>query len=180
MNEYEGNWISTLHVPHFHFLSPAPEEIDIRDIAHALAMTCRYGGHCNRFYSVAEHSVRMSYLVDERSRLSALLHDAEEAYLPDIPRPIKNRMPEAKEIYLALEEAILSKFDAFGADWKLIKEMDNRLLLTEAEKLGVYNKEWVELGELVETPLPLGWSWQEAEEKYLRRFEELYGRASTI
>ena len=180
MNEYEGNWISTLHVPYFHFLNPAPEEIDIRDIAHALALTCRYGGHCSKFYSVAEHSVRMSYLVEDRSRLAALLHDAEEAYLPDIPRPIKNRMPEAKELYIALEEAILTKFDAFGADWNQIKDMDNRLLMVEAKHLGVYNKEWAELGKEVYTPPPFGWSWQEAEEKYLRRFKELYERASVI
>lgn len=72
------------------------EEIDMLDISHALAHKCRYQGHCPKFYSVAEHSVEVSYWLarqgfDAMTQLCGLLHDAAETYLPDIPGPIKGR-----------------------------------------------------------------------------------------
>lgn len=72
------------------------EDIDIEDIAHALAHTCRFNGHTRRFYSVAEHSLYVYAACEMESiqtKLYALLHDAGEAYLPDIPSPIKHRFP---------------------------------------------------------------------------------------
>jgi hypothetical protein len=77
--------------------------ISIKDIAHALSLNCRYNGHCKQFYSVAEHCVLMSENVPSEFALDALLHDAAEAYLTDIPGPFKHLIKGFKE----LEEKVL-------------------------------------------------------------------------
>lgn len=69
---------------------PKIEDINIYDIAHALSNECRYAGHCSKFYSVAEHSVIISKLCSEENALTGLLHDGSEAYVKDLPRPIKH------------------------------------------------------------------------------------------
>jgi hypothetical protein len=70
-------------------MDPRPEDVSILDIAHALSNQCRFSGHTHEFYSVAEHSVRVSLIVPEPHELWGLLHDAAEAYLIDWPRPLK-------------------------------------------------------------------------------------------
>lgn len=156
MSEYEQHWISTPLVPKFYFLEPREEDIHIEDIAHALSMTCRFGGHCDRFYSVAEHSILLAWrlsaigTVKAITLLAALLHDAEEAYLPDIPAPIKQHMPEAHKIYEKLNAAIIHKFDVEEAEWKLIKMYDRKMAVAEAKLLGIWNTEWADTGEPLE------------------------------
>ena len=89
-----GDWMQTYTGVRFYPMDPRPEELDIRDIAHALSLICRYGGHVDRFYSVAEHCVLMSQCVPEEHALWALLHDASEAYVGDMVRPLKRQLPE--------------------------------------------------------------------------------------
>src|SRR6266496_1501995 len=72
-------------------LNPDPDDIQIEDIAHALSNQCRFSGHCKQFYSVAEHSCRVSDLCSYEHQLGGLLHDGTEAYLSDIARPIKQQ-----------------------------------------------------------------------------------------
>jgi hypothetical protein len=84
-----GDWMQTFTGRAFYPLDPRPEDIDPVDIAHALSLICRYGGHSSRFYSVAEHCVLMSHAVAPEHALWALLHDATEAYLGDMIRPLK-------------------------------------------------------------------------------------------
>ena len=79
MNKIEP-WIQTYSGKKFWLDPPMWDQIDIIDIAHALSMTCRYGGHSKFFYSVAQHCCLMSRLVPKRLALAALLHDAVEAY----------------------------------------------------------------------------------------------------
>lgn len=105
-------WIQTFTGRAFWPLNPRPEDVDLVDIAHALAMKCRYSGHCKRFYSVAEHSVLVSRMVDPQHALAALLHDAGEAYLPDVPRPIKPKLTGFKEIEERVDTVIARKFGA--------------------------------------------------------------------
>ena len=74
-----------------------PGDVSLHDIAHSLSMSCRYGGHCREFYSVAEHSVILAELIleqygDTRLAYNALMHDATEAYVCDLPRPIKYKL----------------------------------------------------------------------------------------
>ena len=99
-------WIQTHLGIQFIVLEPRFENIHIGDIAHALSMNCRFNGHCKDFYSVAEHSVHVSRILDDDPNLAlwGLLHDASEAYITDLPRPVKNAMPQFEEI----EERYLS------------------------------------------------------------------------
>lgn len=147
MDEYGGSWITTYTGKKFHFLDPQPEEIDIEDIAHALSLTCRFGGQCREFYSVAEHSVRVADIVPEELKPLALLHDASEAYMPDLPRPIKYSLPD----FISMERVILiAIWDKFGVknwfdNYDRIKERDNILLATEARDLMTNMDDWATL-----------------------------------
>lgn len=117
-------------------LDPRPEEVDIFDIAHALAMTCRYGGHTSRFYSVAEHSVLVARFAPGGQKLAALLHDAAEAYFGDVIRPLKKHI-RVGPVERRLESAIADRFGLtlFDMHAPEIKLIDNRILLDERDEL---------------------------------------------
>lgn len=119
----------------FYFLDPQDDQIDIADIAYALANQCRYNGHCSRFYSVAEHSVLVASLVDDEYKLSALLHDAAEAFLSDIPSPVKQFMPEYKKLERGVMDAIAKKFNITEHEGAEVKLADRQQLCTEAYNL---------------------------------------------
>jgi len=139
-------WVETYTGKRFHLLDPQPDEIDIIDIAHALSQQCRYTGHTRRFYSVAEHSVHVSLLVSAPSRLVGLLHDASEAYVSDISRPVKMLTPVGPPYY-EVEERIMRAIAAkFRFPWpppKEVKGADNIMLLTEKDQL-MTNLSWDE------------------------------------
>ncbi len=107
-------WIQTFTGRQFFPLAPRVEDIDIIDIAHALAMKCRYTGHTKRFYSVAEHSCLVAYALPDEFKLWGLMHDAAEAYLPDVVRPIKHMLTGFAEIEARVERAIFDKFGLVG------------------------------------------------------------------
>ncbi len=133
-------WIETYSGKKFYFLDPTPDMVDIEDIAHSLSNQCRFAGHVSKFYSVAEHSINVCNLVqratrDDRLSLAALLHDASEAYLIDIPSPIKQHLPGYKDIELRVMAAVGYKF---GFDWppsEVIHDADQAQLKTEAKWL---------------------------------------------
>lgn len=108
---------------------PTQEMICIEDIAHALSMQCRFGGHLPQFYSVAQHSVECS----KRTNFSfeALMHDASEAYLLDIPRPIKLRLANYKEIEDRLMASIAMKFQFQWPLRNAVKRVDEIMLQLE-------------------------------------------------
>lgn len=140
-----GDWIQTYTGRRFWPMSPLPEDVDIEDIAHALSMLCRYNGHCSRFYSVAEHSAlvaqRMSLTrlgEDDRELvLAALLHDASEAYLADVPRPVKPYLSGYHDYELAVQQAVYAAFGLQdpGVYEPLVKPIDGRILIDEAMAL---------------------------------------------
>lgn len=178
MNEYDGHWIATSKVKHFYFLDPKPEDILIEDIAHALSLQCRFGGHTAKFYSVAEHSVRVAnelYVLGLGwiYALAGLFHDAEEAYLPDIPRPVKHMMPEAKKIYAVLSQAIHRRFGVSGVDPIVIKEVDNSACLSEAKYFGIYDEKWADLGNPLSSFADVGWSPSLAEKMFLESYKKI-------
>lgn len=122
----------------FEPLNPDPTLITIEDIAHALGNSCRFTGHVRRFYSVAQHSVFCTDLVPDEMKLTALLHDASEAYLSDIARPIKMQ-PEFGDVYKKaekrLEEAIATRFGLIYPYPAEVKWADNVMLRTEQRDL---------------------------------------------
>lgn len=103
MTERIGNYMHTYTGNKYWPFDPRPEEVNIEDIAHSLSMKCRYGGHCNNFYSVAEHSVYCSYIGEEDEALERLLHDASEAFNGDLIRPLKYDK-EFREPFKKVEE----------------------------------------------------------------------------
>lgn len=109
-----GDWIQTYSGIKFYPLDPMPEDILIEDIAHALSNICRFNGHTKQFYSVAQHSYLVSSQInDPKIALAGLLHDASEAYICDIPRPLKNT--EDFERYREIEGQLQSKiWNKFG------------------------------------------------------------------
>jgi len=138
-----GDYIQTFTGRAFYPLDPRIEDVDIRDIAHALSNLCRFNGHSKRFYSVAEHSSNMARTLRRRGasledQRLALLHDAAEAYLLDIPRPLKRLsiMAPYIEAELRIEATIAA---ALGlrtiAKSPLVEEYDTRILVDEAEAL---------------------------------------------
>lgn len=134
--------ITTVSGIRFTPFDPRPDQINIRDIATALSHLCRWSGHVERFMSVGEHSILVSRLVEKlgygaRSALTGLLHDASEAYLADLPRPIKYH--KGLKTYRVTEDrihaAIAQKFDLDWPHHPEIKSADNSLLMTEAAVL---------------------------------------------
>jgi len=93
-------WIQVYSGKRYYLLDPKIEDIEIKDIAHALSNICRFSGHTKTFYSVAQHSVIVGDLMVINNPLYGLLHDASEAYLGDITRPLKSLLPD----YRLLEE----------------------------------------------------------------------------
>jgi len=119
---------------------PKPEMFIIEDIAHALAFQCRFGGHLPEFYSVAQHSVLCSILADKEHKFAALMHDTSEAYLLDIPRPIKGGLGNYKEIEYRVMDVIAKKFGFQFPFHKNIKEVDERMLVTEWHEVMLQDK----------------------------------------
>lgn len=167
------DWIQTYTGRKFHPLAPRADEIDVRDIAHALSLNCRFNGHCRVFYSVAEHSVRVSRLLDGELAMWGLLHDAAEAYLTDLPRPVKCQMPLFDEVETRLLEIIAAHFGLRCPMPAEVKHADDVLLATEArDVMGPAPEPWSFGGTpLRETIKPM--SPAEAERAFLERFEAL-------
>lgn len=169
-------WLQTYTGRRYYPVSPRVEDIAITDIAHALSNLCRFGGHVDRFYSVAEHCVLLSTWADKENALSALLHDATEAYVVDLPRPIKYLLSEYRELESRAWVAISKRFDIDLILPEQVKEGDNRILLNERNTF-LSNAERWSIDDSGLLPLPVtveGWSPVKAEKRYLERFFELY------
>ena len=130
-------WIQTYSGRRFNPTKPNPSAIVIQDIAHALSMQCRFSGHCREFYSVAQHCVLVSHICNSEDALWGVLHDASEAYLVDVPRPLKHS--GKFQAYLEMEEvmqrAICERFGLSPVEPASVKRADKILLSTEARDL---------------------------------------------
>jgi hypothetical protein len=171
-----GDFMQTYSGRKFWPLDPKADEVHIEDIAHALSMQCRYGGHCERFYSVAEHSVLMARTFANRDlALWALLHDAAEAYVADVPRPLKRFLPGYKEAENKVMAAICDRFGLPHEMPERVKYADECILADEIRQAMV-KMAWHE-----EHATPLGvtlqfWDPERACEEFLLEFCNLSDR----
>jgi len=137
------NWIQTFSGRIFSFTDPQADQINIFDIAHALSQLCRYSGHSNQFYSVAQHSVLVSYH-SRNNPLWGLLHDGAEAYINDLSAPLKG-LPELSG-FKFIEKRILAVIASkYGLDPEIpedVKIADVRMLLTEKKVLFNHQYKW--------------------------------------
>lgn len=134
-------WIQTASGIQFHFYGGNLDEVDAKDIATALSRQPRWAGHTSAFYSVAQHCVCVKRWVaekggDKAEQLHALLHDATEAYMCDLPSPLKRLIPKFREIEGVVWEKISKRFFNEVRDMTpLIHEGDLTMLVTEARDL---------------------------------------------
>lgn len=177
----------------FHVLDPRPDDIKIADIAASLSKLCRYTGHCKQFYSVAEHCYLVSVILEKElgrpeAAMWGLLHDAQEAYIGDMSRPLKVALRQAG---ITLYDDTADKLDAAVAEAfgitvtedmaAAVKFADNIALATEKAALIDSDEEWLDLPnpsvlfDIPHSPWPAPW----AEYQYLERFMylELKGKA---
>lgn len=181
-----GASITTASGERFFVFDPQPDDIDMEVVAHALGLLCRYNGHCDRFYSVAEHSVMVSrilyqYYGDARLALIGLLHDAAEAYTGDLVRPIKIAMADAGVDILARADEAITEcvFGAHGllplrsTDLERVKWADNVALATEKRDL---HPNVTDVWEGLPEPSPLsciGLNPRQATEQFRNEYVEL-------
>jgi hypothetical protein len=131
------------------FHGPDPGQITLEDIARGLANVCRYSGQVRQFYSVAEHCIMVSRHAPLHLKPYALIHDAAEAYIGDVPRPVKLLCPEYQAVEHRVEQAILKRFNIgqpSSGDLYIIKTLDNASLLLEASALKVGDSsQWLDV-----------------------------------
>ena len=135
-------YVSTYLGNRFYLSLPHIDDVAIEDIAHGLAYQCRFNGQTREFYSVAQHSVMVMSLVPEEHRLAALLHDAAEAYLGDMVKPLKNLFPAFSEIEAQVMAIIGQRFGVELAQLhRSIKQADLIALATEKRDLMQHSTE---------------------------------------
>ena len=147
------SYITTYTGKHFDPVTPDKNLIDIRDIAHALSLICRGNGHVKTFFSVGQHCINAAKEAilrgySDRVILACLIHDAGEAYLSDVPRPVKPSMPEYNQLEDRLLNMIYEKFlgsPLTEEEQRLVKSVDNDLLYYDLKEL---------LNEVLDVPAP--------------------------
>lgn len=171
----KGDWMRTFTGKNFYPHDPHPEDIVIEDIAHALSMMCRFNGHCNQFYSVAEHCILISDNVSKHNALWGLLHDASEAYISDIVRPAKNSMPEYKRVEHNITVAVCKKFGLSLEMPEEVKLVDLLINGDEAEQLlpHPWDRALPKLGVEIKALSPA-----KAKQEFLDRFNKLFPSSS--
>lgn len=168
--------MSTYSGKEFYPLDPNPEDISIIDIAHHLSNICRYGGACQTFYSVAQHSVICAMEASYENKKWALLHDAPEAYIGDIIHPLK--VTDQYETYREIEEKLMAAVcEKFGLEPIMpeeVHEIDIYVRHTEMRDFGsMHQRHWEgkNMAEYTITPLTPN----ESKILFLKEFSRLFG-----
>lgn len=139
--EKRGDPIGTYTGGDFHPLDPEPAAIELPDIANGLANTCRYAGQCQFYYSVGTHSIYVSEELAEhgpRVQLYGLFHDAAEAYVSDVPRPVKREVETFQEIEDRILDAVWERLGVPApteSEWAAVMDADDRIFHYEADTL---------------------------------------------
>ena len=180
-----SGWLHTYKGVKFYPSSPKIEEIDIEDIAHALANVCRFGGHTRKFYSVAQHSVIVSKIIAKGFEKEGLLHDAPEAYIGDMVRPIKNVSEVGaafKKIEKIVADAVEKRFKIRALDSEEVQVADDTVLATEARDIMHGTKDWTLIRDGI-TPMNaevIPMSPEESERLFMQRYYELFPQDEVV
>ena len=167
-------WVQTFTGKRINPFAPRSGDICIEDIAHALSLICRFNGHTETFYSVAEHCIWVSKLVSRKNALAGLLHDAAEAYFADVSSPVKDVLPGIQAMEDNLLRVIMRKFKVFY-NRDDIKRADWIMCATEARDLIGDTTGWyLPMPPMAMKIQPV--SPATAERIYLERFKELICR----
>jgi uncharacterized protein len=190
--KFHPNAIQTFSGEAYDFVDPDPNTVKMVDIAHALSNMCRFAGHVSRFYSVAEHCVRVSEILEAQGhsvfiQQAGVLHDGHEAYVWDCPRPFKPLLGDAFEEFAdKADEVIVAAFFPMDTSTKWfhceeVKTADDMMLIAEAKVLMHHGPEhwaaWQKRYQHVDTPPldlgSLGWPPYLAKQKFLSRCADL-------
>lgn len=163
----------------FDFLDPESSEFRIEDIAAGLSNTCRYAGQCSAFYSVAEHSLLVSEIAHDHA-YAALMHDAAEAFIGDITRPLKQLLPDFRQIEARVEKAIFNRFNVPLPMPKEVKAADLRVLAAEqAQIMPRETSLWAFADGIEPAPITVRClTSRQAKEAFLERYRNLTSRAA--
>lgn len=159
---------------YFDFEAPETSNFTIEDVAHGLSMICRFAGQCGRFYSVAQHSVHLSEIVPPQDAYQGLMHDAPEAFVGDMAKPLKVMLPEYSVIEKRVEAAVFERFKVAVPLPSTIKEADVLMLVTEQHHLMKNRDDWEYCRG--RTPLDMelpSWSPGQAKSRFLKRYYAL-------
>ncbi len=177
MNTYTGNKIDPM--------SMTASDISIQDIAHALSLTCRGGGHVSYFFSVAQHSINCMNEAkargwSERLQLACLLHDASEAYISDIIRPVKAHLSNYLEIESSIMNAIFERFglaDLSEEENAMWKQIDDDMMNFELKNL-MKGEAYRNTDNLSSVPVVAERPWREVEDEFEAECKKLAGKMS--
>lgn len=148
MEERNMSWLQTFTGRRIDLFHPDPRDIDIIDIAHALSHECRYAGHVKTFFSVAQHSVLVSEYCDGKDALWGLLHDASEAYLGDVVKPLKvsGAFRQYRILERRMQAAVCSRFGLPMKEPRSVQQIDKAMVAIEArDLLAPLHPDWREL-----------------------------------
>jgi uncharacterized protein len=129
------SWLLTYSGKHFDLIDPQPDMIDVVDIVKGLSREARFAGQTRYFYSVAQHCVVASQIVASEFAMEALMHDASEAYIKDIPRPLKQLLPDYRMIEARVQGAICDRFGLPPLQSDAVSAADRIMLATERRDL---------------------------------------------
>lgn len=168
LSTYTGQCIDLLNM--------TSDDVKIMDIAHSLSQQCRFGGHTNQFYSVAQHSVRVALALPRELQLVGLLHDATEAYVVDLPRPIKMALPDYRVLEDRVWQVICFRYGLAPILPAEVKRADERALLAEFQEVMSFQPpaDWFP-GIHPLSPSCRAWGPEEARDTFLALFIDLIG-----
>ena len=174
--ERKGDWFQTFTGRVFWPMDPEPEDVYIEDIAQGLSLQCRFNGQVRVFYSVAQHSIIVMENLPRELQPFGLMHDAGEAYIGDMIRPLKISMPEFKAVEKLVDQAIAIKY---GLVWDediehVVKGADNIALMTERrDLLAPPPVPWTKRAEPMKAKIK-PWTAHDARDRFLKEFLRLF------
>lgn len=174
MNNVYGPTICTASGKYFHFVEFERNEVDIEDIAASLSKINRFNGHTRLPYSVAQHSVLVSHIVTPRNALWGLLHDAHEAYIGDMPSPLKMLLPDFRNLEARVASFVRARLGLVGIEPDQVRQADLVALANEQHYLtAAKDHDWIVTRGIPHAQPIEPWPHDIARNEFLHRYKQL-------